>query len=373
MRQITTRTVDVIGHFGGRNLGDELMLSGLEGLIGRVDRGVEVRSWAMGDAPALLRSIASRRRGHLVIVSGSTFHDYYPSGARNRRQQVVKAAYVSMARAAGARGWSVTFVGSLGPSWRPASVALDRQLVRACDALLLRDARSLAEVRSHLRLRSEAHLVPDVALPAIESGLARMRPPVAVGDVSGGVDHAPASGYHVARALVCPVVDRQFPEWMYPEPDVTIRALTEVGIEAVTVASAASASATDGDAAAVDALRRAADRYGLPCQVEEAEIRPGPAGVDDAIAAFSSYRLVLSSRLHPGLVAVGIGVPTVLAPYHPKVREVVSTPFDDVTYLEPHPDVEEVARAIHRAWDVPARLRADAPEWREDLLGLLVG
>lgn len=345
-----TTTIHVVGHLGGRNFGDDLMLRGLRALAEARFGAVDLVTWQATQLRAFTRATAGGP-SRLVLLPGSTFHDYY-RGGRAARQDAAKAAYVAFARVARARGWPVVLCGSLGPSWRRRSLVLDRAVARAAHRLLLRDERSLRYARG--LGGGEASLAPDVAVPALA-------------DLAATLGATPSEA---GVALVCPAVDRQYPAWSYPLPDTAAEGLRAGGCRVLRVLAAHGSAATDRDEEATDRLAAAAARHGLAFD----RVAP-PAGASWEVPAFAGQlaraQVVVSARLHPAMAALSLGVPTLVAPYHPKLREVLAPAFEGVVHLPPEATGAEVAAAVASA--APPVVRTGAPRWDDHLVEGLVG
>jgi polysaccharide pyruvyl transferase WcaK-like protein len=349
----TTRPrVHVVGHLGDRNFGDELMATGLQLLAER--EGMEVVQWTTRQLPAFLAAMSGPENEpqRLVIAAGSSFHDLYPA-SRMARQTVAKVLYLGFGAVARARQLPVVFTGSIGPSWRRASVATDRALVAVSDELLLRDRASVGYV-AMLGRRSAVALSPDLALPALECLTHQPRPPV--------VPHS---------VLICPVSDRMQAGTSHPPARPTVDALLAEGYRKLTILSSHSPEARDTDDDAVSAIVNAARAQGLDVSV--VTWQRGSHDATDVVAdLMGSHSLVISARLHPAMTAMSLGRPTLVAPYHPKLVDVLCEQFGDLLQVSPRASALEI-RALVRAAAPPTRGIGDVASWDEEMTRRLLG
>lgn len=348
---MTDRDLHVVGHLGGRNFGDELMLAGVADAARSAAPGMRIETWSLSELPSFLRVLREAPPSTVLILAGSSFHDYY-LGSRALRQTLAKATYVSLALAARIRGWRVLFSGSLGPSWRPMSRLLDRSMVKCSTQLLLRERRSL-DYAALIGGSDRCSLVPDPALTRLANVQA-----------TGGV-------VRERNALICPVVDRQFAEWVYPVPDTIMQALQMQGFRTVRLLASHSSTSTDTDENALDELDAAATRWGL--SAERISVEGGAGGVEEMLDLLVRHQLVIAARLHPAMAAMASGTPTVIAPYHPKLREVLTTWFEPVWTLRPHDTVSEAQATIRSALEEAANGIECSDEWSWARLSQLLG
>ena len=133
----------ILGHFGGRNVGDEAMLRGFvdalrhEHSLRFLAVGSDIRNDPLAIASALLKS-----RG-IILGGGSHFHDHY-RGPQHRRHLLVLAAYGLVLATSRALGKPVLVLSAgLGPLRRRITKTITRLALRCANAVCVRDRQSL--------------------------------------------------------------------------------------------------------------------------------------------------------------------------------------------------------------------------------------
>ncbi len=313
------RRVVISGFYGGRNLGDDLLLRsivdgirersrGSVGIVVAAHDAERVRELGFDAFPRndLERCRDEVREGSAIVLGGGgLWHDH------------------TFEKAGGLPGWfrgshiSVTGLGTLplmakiygrqvhvfgmgvGPLEDPDAQAVVRYLAEQADTLQVRDevsAELLAEISGG---RLSARVMPD---PVYGLRLPERRVPDAVQRLR--------AGWRIVAVNLRPWGDAE----------------TEGTYEAV--AQALSRLAADGDVAFVGVPMQAGER------VDDAAIRgvleqatgaapavvlPWDSAVEEVLGAIEASELAISMRLHTSLFAHRLGVPAVGLAYHPKV------------------------------------------------------
>lgn len=305
----------IIGHYGGRNFGDELMLAGLVRLLARKrpeairvqtpDGSVSDGLRAVGVDGAYSKSPLQVFKGvwwadAVVLGGGTIFHDAYPD-ERYRgywRNLLIMSLIFAFARAIG-RHVSLAGIG-VGPLRRRRTKAFTTLLKLSANDISVRDQQSFDDLASLPGRQDKVRLADDLsAFAAIESAAARRG-----GDVVGLSLVTPEVVSSVASADV---------ETLYDAVGARLAAALDRGeIDRVMLFSANVGKDSDLRVAArmTAALTRHADR------VEHVPFDGDPVHFVQRLGECSQ---VLAARYHVAIATTTLGIPTLWLAYQRKV------------------------------------------------------
>jgi polysaccharide pyruvyl transferase WcaK-like protein len=341
----------VTGYFQRGNLGDDLMLRGLESKLAaheeieyRVARYPEWRALPWRESWRYLRGVLT---ADLVVISGGTqLHDSIPR--RSHAILTVKLLLLLGARMTRRR------VAYAGIGVGPVRTGPGRWLVRRMLSLT-----EVAYVRDHASAEEVARIAPDVPVitgtdMAFLLGQGRERPFGAAEDcrlgvsllpffsIFGGKDEADAE---VARNLADAIAGLE------PRPAVSLLAF--------------STAARSDDRRALRPLFEALVARGVEADLVECR------DVEETLAVLGRCRAVIATRYHSIVAAALAETPAAVISYAPKCSSVASdlgVPDEAVVAPEALLDVEQTQAFVARAWGARPYERAclDAVYARSD-------
>jgi polysaccharide pyruvyl transferase WcaK-like protein len=330
--------VGIVGWFGSDNLGDEILLHCLvSGVASTRDdasctvfaadpsRVTEVHGVAAAPMPVLRRagSVERQRRVQRLIADcdilllgpGTVFQERSPSlawpGTLSLFARIVAAARLAR-----------TPVAAVGVGVREGTTPLGRGLLRclgaACVAVGARDRQSAA------RLGPRSRVIGDLAYTYDFPRVERREPTQTFALSMRPLD--PEAEDHLIRSLAgC--ADR----------------LRKDGFCGVFLPMAFGRGARGEDDREIyrRAFAESMDLGGNPL----AESRPFADSLADWLAALTTHRVVIATRLHAALSSVALGVPTVAVAYERKVRDAFADLRLSEFTVEPNADAEALYEA----------------------------
>jgi len=365
-RKRRAEEVFLVGHFGGRNCGDEAMLLGfLDRFLARTSSNCKV----VAKEPAALRAAldealteSERKRvavtpmetgrflkalhgaGGLILVGGTHFHDDYPRLrlARHARYMARYAAAFALARARGLPTAALAM--GAGPFRRRWSRLLLWVFARTACLVTLRD-RASAELFRTIAGR-EAEVTFDWAVfCARRSGTRRPDPEGFSVGVSVTRPGAAWLEQGASPAAFVASLAKALIEALRRRPEATIRVLP----------------IREGTRESDEPLCRAlagAVEAAVPGRVALAQDCSRPLRALEEIAR---SRLFLAMRYHSALLAYALERPLAIFPYHEKLRMLareIDLPKEAVIEPKEALQSDQLARRLSAALENPDRFRA---------------
>lgn len=310
------KTVLVVGHYGGPNVGDEAMLLGLLFALRSAERTrflVSTKDGTLSPALAAFQNVDVCTRGivadvyraarlrHVVLGGGTHFHDAF-RGRRLGHQYLSLTRYLAICAAARLTGGTVLWLGmGFGPLTRRASRLFCAVATRLANRIVVRDESSL---RLLTELNVNAVLGFDLAalMPGDTQEFdATSRVPITIGVAPTSLAlHGEGSGG--------------------PEPyDPLASGIATLGVERPVRVTlfVFSGGGPDQDRTLVGKIaRRWRERFGLDC-----EIADHPDDPQRVLAEIGCCDAMVAVRFHSLLLAFMAASPAVAISYHPKVAQ----------------------------------------------------
>lgn len=312
--EIIVRRILIHGYFGGRNLGDELMLLGFLNREVKLGDRVAIIT-PTGTVPPHLasrveRAFAKKPAAFLkglawatdfVLCGGTVFHDGYPDDrhASYRKNLIALATLLRVAQLAGRRVHLAAI--GLGPLRRPLTRCTARIALGSATTIGLRDARSVADATT-LGFAGRFTQVRDLAH---DSGLDGMRADARRGlalsvvstDLISTADPATATEFYDSLAELVAAFQARTGE--------------PVRLLIICVGSA------DNDVAFGEAWQHRLHAAG----VRDLTVVPFDGNPAEMAGELSKARGVIAMRFHAATLAQKIGTPTFWLAYQRKVLD----------------------------------------------------
>jgi polysaccharide pyruvyl transferase WcaK-like protein len=328
------RSASIIGYHGMENFGDDLFLDITADLLTRRLQ-IERIHLSARDIPATLVQTAAQLRpmypagrritrldwlrqwqadidSELVVYSAGSIFAGPQFAEISRLTRLLKLSDTLRGRKTPLIGIGI----SLGPFQREQDRRITADGLRAFDALLLRDQSSVDEA-ARMGL-SNTELSQDLVPMLAERLLARRtqsRQQAAAGVMTLGLSLGP--GYHHWSATEWAEFGRQLGAELTAMQAQSAKPALELELELRIFTTCN--SATDGDRAVAAALQQALQRPGLTIRRIDYSIATRDAFLDALLGCDG----LISSRLHPALVAMGTGIPVMqLSATSPKITGV---------------------------------------------------